>query len=88
MTADSTGAGLVVVKQGSEAALLRGTTTATVPVPPLTGPLDSTGAGDAFAGGFLLALAHGSDPVTAAAAGHRAAANVVRGSGADAWVYG
>ena len=82
------GAGLVVVKQGSEAALLRGTTTATVPVPPLTGPLDSTGAGDAFAAGLLLALANGSDPVTAAEAGHRAAANVVRGSGADAWVYG
>ena len=39
------GAHLVVVKQGAEPALLRGTTTADVPVPQLIGAVDSTGAG-------------------------------------------
>jgi 2-dehydro-3-deoxygluconokinase len=50
--------------------------------------VDTTGAGDAFAGGFLLALARGEDPVRAASEGHAAAARVVRAPGADAWVDG
>ena len=79
------GAGLVVVKRGAEAVLLRGDAVATVAVPRIVRAVDTTGAGDAFAGGFLLALARGDDPVRAAGAGHAAAARVVGGVGADAW---
>jgi sugar/nucleoside kinase (ribokinase family) len=79
------GAQLVVVKRGSDAVLLRGDVVATVPVPDVVPDVDTTGAGDAFAGGFLLALARGQDPVRAAGAGHAAAARVLRGPGADAW---
>jgi sugar/nucleoside kinase (ribokinase family) len=80
------GANLVVVKQGPLPVLLRGSTHADVEVPPLADAIDTTGAGDAFAGGFLLAFAHGADPVDAVAAGFAAAACVVRGPGADSWV--
>jgi sugar/nucleoside kinase (ribokinase family) len=79
------GARLVVVKRGPDAALLRGELTATVPVPRVVPGIDTTGGGDAFTGGFLLALARGEDPVRAAGAGHAAAARVVGGVGADAW---
>jgi len=54
-------------------------------VPRIVRAVDTTGAGDAFAGGFLLALARGDDPVRAAGAAHAAAARVVGGVGADAW---
>ena len=79
------GARLVVVKQGAEPALLRGEVSAEVPVPGHPAVVDTTGAGDAFAGGFLLALARGDGPVAAAHAGHAAAARVIAGAGADAW---
>jgi sugar/nucleoside kinase (ribokinase family) len=79
------GARLVVVKQGSAPALLRGEVVADVPACDLDQPVDTTGAGDAFAAGFLVARLAGADPVDAARAGHLAAAHVVRGPGADAW---
>jgi sugar/nucleoside kinase (ribokinase family) len=78
------GARLVVVKQGPAPALLRGEVTAEVPVPGRPVVVDTTGAGDAFAGGFLLALARGEGAVAAAHAGHTAAARVIAGPGADA----
>ena len=43
---------------------------------------DTTGAGDAFAGGFLACLADGGDPHDACLAGHIAAATVLRLPGA------
>ena len=76
----------VVVKQGPAPVLLRGDVRADVPALLIDGPIDATGAGDAFAAGFLLSLARGASPVDAARTGHEIASKVVRGAGADAWV--
>lgn len=44
--------------------------------------LDTTGAGDAFAAGFLTSWMSGADPLESCRAGHRAAATVLRTPGA------
>lgn len=49
----------------------------TVPVPPLAAVRDLTGAGDAFAAGFLAAVCKGEPAAVAAAAGHGAAAQIL-----------
>ena len=54
----------------------------TVPVPPAPPARDSTGAGDAFAAGFLAARMRGADPVDAAMAGHELARSVLFSPGA------
>ncbi|MCA0253296.1 MAG: PfkB family carbohydrate kinase [Actinobacteria bacterium] len=48
-----------------------------VAVPPVPEVRDLTGAGDAFAAGFLSAVLRGGTPVAAAHAGHRCAARVL-----------
>ena len=53
--------------------MLPGASTIVVPVPPLAGVRDTTGAGDAFAAGVLVARADGSDWPDAVRAGHRSA---------------
>ncbi|MGY0066654.1 carbohydrate kinase family protein [Streptomyces sp. QTS137] len=70
---------LVVSKQGAEGALLAraGQVCARVPAVAAT-PRDSTGAGDAFTGAFLIALMGGADPERAVAEGCRAGALAVR----------
>jgi sugar/nucleoside kinase (ribokinase family) len=69
---------LVVVKQGAEGAVIArsGTVYARVPAVAAT-PRDTTGAGDAFTGGFLAALLAGAAPEEAAADGCRAGALAV-----------
>lgn len=69
---------LVVVKQGAEGAVIArsGTVYAHVPAVAAT-PRDTTGAGDAFTGGFLAALLAGAAPEDAAADGCRAGALAV-----------
>jgi sugar/nucleoside kinase (ribokinase family) len=64
-----------VVKQGANPALVSvpGEGVVEVAVPALAGFTDTTGAGDAFAAGFLLAVAAGSMAVEATVAGHRTA---------------
>jgi sugar/nucleoside kinase (ribokinase family) len=56
-----------------------------VPVPPVDDVVDTTGAGDAFAAGFLVARLAGSEDVDAVRSGHAAAARVITGPGGDAW---
>ncbi len=72
----ATGAGSTVVKQGARPAVLVGPGGDRIEVParPIDPVLDTTGAGDAFAGGYLVAMVDGEPPERAAESGHRAAA--------------
>ncbi|ARE77037.1 carbohydrate kinase family protein [Streptomyces sp. NPDC059558] len=69
---------LVVVTRGAAGALIaeHGRITAEVEAEPAEA-VDTTGAGDAFTGGFLAARLEGADPAEAARAGCRAAALAV-----------
>lgn len=71
--------GRVVVTLGERGALLAaaGTVTGRIPAVQVRGAVDSTGAGDAFTGGFLAARLAGADAASAAAAGCRAGAEAV-----------
>ncbi|MFH9614253.1 carbohydrate kinase family protein [Streptomyces pratensis] len=71
--------GRVAVTLGDRGVVLAagGTVTARVPAMAVRAPVDSTGAGDAFTGGFLAALIAGADDAGAAAAGCRAGAEAV-----------
>ena len=66
----------LIVKRGAGVADVRaasGEVLASIAAPPIGGSIDSTGAGDAFAGGFLVARARGDSWEDALHAGHRAA---------------
>jgi sugar/nucleoside kinase (ribokinase family) len=80
------GVDLVVEKHGREPVRLISAGGVTeVPVPPVSGVVDTTGAGDAFAAGFLVAWTAGKPPVDCVNHGSETAAHVLRGPGGDAW---
>jgi sugar/nucleoside kinase (ribokinase family) len=74
----------VVVKHGPlpTDVVEAGELVARVDVEPVTGIRDLTGAGDAFAAGFLAATLRGADPATACLEGHALAASVLTNPGA------
>ncbi|MDW3218331.1 MAG: carbohydrate kinase family protein [Acidimicrobiales bacterium] len=79
------GAATTVVTNGRRPTLVidrSGTTS--VEVPPLDDVLDRTGVGDGFIAGFLRSRRSGADPASAAHAGHRVAASVLRNFGPTA----
>ena len=81
---DAARAGLLVVKDGAGPIMLHGADghVETVAVTPVERVVDSTGAGDAFAGGFLAATLAGDSPRDAARAGAALAARTLRVAGA------
>lgn len=74
----------VVVKHGAEPTVARlpGGDRLEVPVVPVAQVRDTTGAGDAFAAGYLSAVILGADTATACAAGNAWAAHAVGRAGA------
>jgi sugar/nucleoside kinase (ribokinase family) len=73
------GVDLTIVKAGPEEAVAYGDgeVLATIAPPPLTNVRDTTGAGDAFAAGFILARMNSDDITTAIQNGHRSAAKLL-----------
>lgn len=77
---------VVVVKHGPlpTDVIVAGELAERVDVAPVAGIRDLTGAGDAFAAGFLAATLQGADAAAACLAGHAAAASVLTSPGAHA----
>ncbi|MCB1775976.1 MAG: sugar kinase [Candidatus Competibacteraceae bacterium] len=74
----------VVVKRGTQPTLVRiaGESPVSVPVEPVAHVVDTTAAGDSFAGAYLAMRLRGNDPATAARAANRLAAVVIQHPGA------
>ncbi|CAN5575721.1 sugar kinase [soil metagenome] len=68
----------VIIKRGDQGCLIASAHAIThMPAYPVETMVDTTGAGDAFCGGFLAALLRGAPPAWAAKVGHAAAAQVI-----------
>lgn len=74
----------VVVKRGAQSTVLRDALGVVheVPTEPVARVVDTTAAGDSFAGAYLAARLAGADPAGSAAAGNRLAARVIQHRGA------
>lgn len=84
MGMDSFGGRIRVVKNGADPVEIFDSGQSTlVPVPPVSSVVDTTGAGDAFAAGYLAAAVSGeTSPVQCAEAGNRLAATAIAQPGA------
>lgn len=77
------GVGEIVVKDGAEPALVAaGGETESIQTVQVARPVDTTGAGDSFNGGYLAARLLGHPPAEAARRAHKVAASVVQVHGA------
>lgn len=77
------GVGEIVVKDGAGPALVAaGGETESIPAVQVARPVDTTGAGDSFNGGYLAARLLGHPPAEAARRAHKVAASVVQVHGA------
>jgi sugar/nucleoside kinase (ribokinase family) len=72
----------VIVKNGVEPTEIHANISTNVPVPPVDEVRDTTGAGDAFAAGFLSAVLEDADAIEAVKAGHTLARRVLHEPGA------
>lgn len=80
---DKAGVGEIVVKDGEKPALvMHYRATVSVPAVHVAHPVDTTGAGDSFNGGYLAARLLGRAPAEAARMAHKVAAAVVQVRGA------
>jgi sugar/nucleoside kinase (ribokinase family) len=79
------GAAVTVVKAGARPTLVieQGGGVVSIPVPPVDGIVETTGAGDAFAAGYVLAMLARQPPKTAVHAAHLLASRVLRSPGAS-----
>ncbi len=84
-TPEACGAKAVIIKHGANPAfVLRvGEAPLTVSAEVIADVRDTTGAGDAFAAGYLLSMTDGSDTISCVEAGHRVAAATIRRRSAD-----
>jgi sugar/nucleoside kinase (ribokinase family) len=78
------GAALTVIKRGAHStlAISKNNERSEVAVAPVANIVDTTGAGDAFAAGFLPTFVATNDVEVAIARGHAIAARVLRSPGA------
>ncbi len=83
----SAGVSHVIIKSGAKGCYVRDASTFAWVSPEAAGPIvDSTGAGDSFAAGFLNALLEDEPILTCAQEGNRCGARCIRQMGATDWI--